>query len=163
MEEPTRRRWKVLIVDDEPGLTRLLKLNLEGIGHYVVREENRGTQALKAAREFQPDLILLDIIMPDISGGDVAAQFQADPRLKHTSVIFLTALISREQAERASQAGGEHYLAKPVTFEELIHSIRRRLDAHATDHYSYLAKPFTVEELLQCVGKCLQSGQSPRS
>lgn len=155
MRKTESRRWRILVVDDEPGLTRLLKLNLEDSGRYVVREENRGARALASARAFHPDLILLDIIMPDISGGEVAVQLQADPRLKRTPVIFLTALISSEQAERASQAGGNQYLTKPVTFEELLSSIRTQLDAGAVERYTHLTKPFTVDELLQCVGRCL--------
>lgn len=160
MTETSTRRWRILVVDDEPGLTRLLKLNLEGSGHYVVQEENCGAHALAAAREFRPDLVLLDIIMPDISGGDVAAQLKTDPALKQTPVIFLTAVISAEQAHQANQAGDGHYMAKPATLEALLGSIREQLDAKDLERYACLAKPFTVEELLQCVEQCLtrQSG-----
>lgn len=119
---------RILIVDNEPSFTRLLKLNLEGTGDYLVREENRGTQGLAVAREFAPDLILLDIIMPDINGGEVASQLKADPQLKDTPVIFLTAAISHEQAKTASRQGDSPYLAKPVTVEELTLSIRTQLD-----------------------------------
>lgn len=160
MTDTSNRRRRILVVDDEPAITRLLKLNLEGSGFYVVQEENRGAHALAAARKFKPDLILLDIIMPDISGGDVAAQLKADPFLKQTPVIFLTALISSEQAKQASQAGDDHYLAKSATIEELLGSIREKLNAKDLERYAYLAKPFTVEELLRCVEQCLvrQSG-----
>src|SRR5258706_15639749 len=82
---------KILVVDDEVTITRLLKLNLEKTGAYVVREENRGAKAYAAAREFKPDLILLDVMMPDLDGGEVAAQLQADPLMKGIPIIFLTA------------------------------------------------------------------------
>src|SRR5574341_977452 len=88
---------RILIVDDETTITRLLKLNLERTGAYVVREENLGSNAHLAAREFKPDLILLDIMMPDIDGGDVAAQLQEDPILKNTPVVFLTAAVKKDE------------------------------------------------------------------
>ena len=156
MEKQSNRRLRILVVDDELALTRLLKLNLEGNGHYFVREENRGAHALAAAREFKPDVIVLDIIMPDISGGNVAAQLKADPALKRTPIIFLTALISPEQAKQANQSSDDHYLAKPSTLEELMDSIRGKLDAKDLEPYASLAKPFSVVELLLCVGQCLQ-------
>ena len=63
-------RKRILVIDDEASFTRNLKLNLEETGEYEVREENKGTEGLTAAREFRPDLILLDVIMPDMAGGD---------------------------------------------------------------------------------------------
>jgi CheY-like chemotaxis protein len=123
-----KKPWRILAIDDEASFTRLLKLNLEGTGSFLVREANSGTEGLAAAREFQPDLILLDIIMPDMSGGEVAAKLKADPKLKNTSVIFLTALISQEQAKTASRRGRYPYLAKPVTVKELTDGIRKQLE-----------------------------------
>lgn len=150
-----RHRLRILVVDDEPALTRLLKLHLEGTGLYEVREENLGLQALEAAREFRPDVILLDIIMPDVSGGDVAARLKSDPDLKRTPVIFLTALMSQDQAKQASESDDYQYLAKPATLEELMDSVRGTLNPKDLEPYLCLAKPFSVEELLACVGKCV--------
>ena len=70
---------RIFIVDDESGFTRLLKLTLEKTGGYLVKEENDGTNAWRAAREFKPDIIFLDIVMPKIDGGDVAQQIRSDP------------------------------------------------------------------------------------
>lgn len=64
---------KILIVDDEEDFTKLIKLNLERTGEYEVEIENGGLRGLAAAREFKPDLILLDILMPDMEGGEVAS------------------------------------------------------------------------------------------
>ena len=66
-------RKRILVVDDETSITRLLKMNLELIGNFEVREENSGAHAIEAAREFKPDLILLDVMMTDMDGGEVAA------------------------------------------------------------------------------------------
>ena len=107
---------KVLAIDDEAGFTRLLKMNLEKDGLYEVRVENDSNIALKAALEFMPDVILLDLVMPGMDGGDVSALFQTKPQLKDIPIIMLTALISQgETSEDAvALAGGNPVLPKPV-------------------------------------------------
>jgi CheY-like chemotaxis protein len=67
---------RILVVDDEPSITRLLKLNLEETNRYVVRTENDAKAALASAEVFQPDLILLDVMMPDLDGGQLASRLQ---------------------------------------------------------------------------------------
>jgi len=79
---------RLLIVDDESGFTRLLKLTLEKTGKYIVREENDGTNAWLTARDFKPDLVFLDIVMPKIDGGDVAQQIRSDPMLANVPSCF---------------------------------------------------------------------------
>jgi CheY-like chemotaxis protein len=70
---------RILVVDDEPSVTRTLKLNLEDTLRYKVRTENDATHAVAAAREFHPDLILLDVIMPGLDGCDVSVRIHTDP------------------------------------------------------------------------------------
>ena len=107
---------RILLVDDEKSLTTLLKLNLEDTGNYDVRVENWPEDALAAAREFKPDLVLLDIIMPRLPGGNVAAQIDSDPLLKGTPIVFLTAAVRRSQVEDNDGIICEHpCLAKPAT------------------------------------------------
>ena len=67
---------RILVVDDEQGFTMLLKMNLEKKGGYEVRVENDATKALDAAREFRPQVVLLDVVMPEMDGGDVALSFR---------------------------------------------------------------------------------------
>ena len=118
----------VLIVDDEPGFTRLLKLALENAGQFLVREENDGLKALKTAREFKPDIIFLDVVMPNIDGGDVATMIRADPEFARTPIIFLTAIVSQKEATRTENAiGGYTFLAKPVTVDALLRCIAEHL------------------------------------
>ncbi len=69
---------RILLVDDEESLCRVLKLNLEETGEYEVKTETRGTRALAIARDFKPNLIILDFVMPDIDGGSLLNQLQAD-------------------------------------------------------------------------------------
>ena len=79
---------RILVIDDEPSITRLLKLNLEQTDHYEVREENDSTRALDAAREFKPDLVISDVMMPEVGGGEVAAQLREDPALRRVPGHF---------------------------------------------------------------------------
>lgn len=120
---------RILIVDDESGFTRLLKLTLEQTGKYIVCEENDGTQARETACEFKPDLILLDIVMPKIDGGDVASQIRADPFLQDVRIVFLTAIVSKKEAGGGGLIGGFPFLAKPVTLEGLMQRIDENLAA----------------------------------
>jgi CheY-like chemotaxis protein len=119
---------KILVVDDDPNLTLLLRLNLEQGGHFHVREENNSTEALGVARDFKPDLILLDVMMPHLDGGDVLAQLLADDQLRDTPVIFLTAAaLKHEVARRDGRIAGRPFLAKPVTAEVLIDCVQKNV------------------------------------
>jgi CheY-like chemotaxis protein len=119
---------KILVVDDEASLTRMLRRNLEATGKYEVKEENSGAQAYASAKEFQPDMIVLDVMMPDMDGGAVAEQIQDDENLKHIPIVFLTAIIQKEEAEdTGSNIGGSTFLAKPVKLDDLITCIEKEL------------------------------------
>src|SRR5947207_13710735 len=90
---------KVMLVDDEKSFTNLLKLNLEETGNYEVRVENWAEDAVNAAKEFRPDIILLDIIMPRMPGGNVAALINETPQLRDTPLVFLTAAVRKHPVE----------------------------------------------------------------
>lgn len=121
---PAKKR--ILLVDDEATITRTLKLYLEGTGAYEVRTENRGSAALKAAQEFRPNLILLDVAMPDMDGGEVAEQIATDDLLKGTPIVFLTALVKRQEVIAAGgDIGGYPYIAKPLEPDKIIEVIER--------------------------------------
>lgn len=119
---------RILIVDDEPSITRSLKLNLETAAGYEVRTDNDSARAIAAAREFRPQVILLDVLMPHLDGCDVAARIHADDDLKDTPIVFLTALAHNEDTGgHAITAGSTVYLAKPVDTGELIKCIEQTL------------------------------------
>ncbi|MAS92440.1 MAG: response regulator [Verrucomicrobiales bacterium] len=113
---------KVLLIDDESGFTELLKMNLEKSGAYEVQIENDSTKAVTKALSFLPDVILLDVVMPGMDGGDVQAQLQSNPTLSKVPVIMLTALVdSAELSEGAvAQSGSSIVLPKPVDLDLLM-------------------------------------------
>src|SRR6476469_9904776 len=119
------KKQRVLIVDDESGFTRLLKLNLERTGQYEVCEENDGTKAWLLARDFKPDIIFLDIVMPKIDGGDVAQQIRSDPMFTKVPIVFLTAIVSEK--EGGQEIGGFPFLAKPVSLDAIVKSIAEHI------------------------------------
>jgi len=119
-------RKRILLVDDEKSFTSLLKLNLEETGSYEVRVENWPEDACAAAREFRPHLILLDIIMPRLPGGNVAAEIQQDPTLKGTPIVFLTAAVRKHQVEDHEGIICDFpCIAKPATLEEVVEMIEK--------------------------------------
>lgn len=119
---------RILVVDDEPGVTRSLKIYLESAGSFDVTIENRAVNALSTARRIRPDLILLDVMMPELDGGEVASRMEADPLLRGTPIIFLTAIVSNEETEGHEVTKGEQtFIAKPVDIGELKKSIEDRI------------------------------------
>jgi CheY-like chemotaxis protein len=118
---------RILVVDDEVAITRLIKLNLEAAGGYLVSTENKASRAVEAVRNFKPDLVLLDIMMPDALGTDIAAQLQDDPGLRHVKIIFLTAIARKGETEAGHPVGGQIIIAKPATVEELLTAIESAL------------------------------------
>ncbi len=122
-------KTKILVVDDEERLTKMVKLNLEQTGDYEIRTENLATNALNAAREFKPDLIILDIMMPDISGDVIAQQLLDDEELNDIKIIFLTALVTKGEIKaKGSEIAGRTFMAKPVKIDELITCIEEQLE-----------------------------------
>jgi CheY-like chemotaxis protein len=119
---------RILVVDDETTITRLLKVNLEQTRDYIVRVENAATGALAAAEEFQPHLILLDVMMPNMDGGALAGCFQASPKLKGIPIVFLTAAARKQEvSSRSGRIGGLAFLAKPVDLPEVVDCIEKHL------------------------------------
>lgn len=125
----TREKKRILIVDDKVSDTLLVKLCLEQTNNYVVREENVAQRALAAAEEFRPDLILLDVRMPGMDGGELAASIQANPKLNAVPIVFLTSLITKnEVAQSGGRSGRFPILAKPIVLSELVACLKQHLD-----------------------------------
>jgi CheY-like chemotaxis protein len=119
---------RVLLVDDEASFTRLMKLNLEANGPYEVEIENDSARVLDTAKSFKPDVIMLDVIMPDADGGQVAADLRSDPALRNTPIVFMTAVVSKDQViEHRQMIGGQMFLAKPVAIADVMRAIEKAL------------------------------------
>jgi len=120
---------KILAIDDEEGFTTLIKTTLEERGQYDVRTENDASLAISAIREFKPDLILLDIMMPgDIDGSEIARRIGDDEKIKNIPVIFLTAIATGEEVATGSGfIGGHPFIAKPVNIKKLLDYIEKKL------------------------------------
>ena len=129
--EAIRDKPCILIVDDNRDFTYSAKLALERTGRYSVWEENEPASAHQTAQLVKPDLILLDIVMPETDGGEVAARIESDPTLHRTPIVFLTALVTKAEARSDLQIQGHPFLAKPISIPELVAAIERHLPAHA--------------------------------
>jgi len=114
---------KILMVDDERDICLLIKQNLELRGDYKVIIANSGRDGISAARHEKPDLILLDIIMPGVSGFDVLRELKAKDETCSIPVIMLTAVGTEEAKEKAMSLYNEDYLVKPVRTDVLKQKI----------------------------------------
>lgn len=111
---------KILIVDDEVNLTKMLKLNLDETEKYEIRTLNEGRDAINTIKQFMPDLVLLDVMMPDIQGNEIAEKVTEDSEIKHIKIIFLTALVKKSEIpDEDKKIGGRRFIAKPVKLDEL--------------------------------------------
>src|SRR5262245_9136204 len=129
----TKGTRRILIIDNDSNSMHLVKILLERSGPYRVLEEPDSNEAHQTARSFKPDLILLDVIMPGLDGGEVAEQIQADRELHYTPIIFLTALVTKAEARSGLHIQGHPVVAKPINIPELIDAIETHLhvDSHA--------------------------------
>jgi CheY-like chemotaxis protein len=119
-----RDKTRVLVVDDENSFTRMVKRNLEATGNYLVEAVNESVDAANRAKEFLPHVILLDIVMPQADGGDVANSLRTRSATRDIPIIFVSAMVSPKEAQRGFyESGGEHFLAKPVNTEVLSGAI----------------------------------------
>jgi len=119
---------KILIVEDEESLLKLESILLTTKGFHV-QGVATGTAALKAVAEDPPDLILLDIMLPEMDGFEVCRQIKNSPQTRHIPVILLTAKKSPEDMSRGKQVGADHYMTKPFKSSMVIASIERLLSS----------------------------------
>jgi CheY-like chemotaxis protein len=125
--EEAKEKPRILVIDDNRDFTYSAKLGLERTGRYSVWEENEPARAHQTAQRVLPDLILLDIAMPETDGGEVAARIESDPILHRTPVVFLTALVTKAEARSGLEIQGHPFLAKPISIPELVVGIERYL------------------------------------
>ncbi|HUC15019.1 MAG TPA: response regulator [Acidimicrobiales bacterium] len=105
---------KLLIVDDEDGVRALVRMTLDN-GAYQIIEASDGLEALDLAKEYHPDLVLLDVMLPDLSGMEVCRKIKDDPDLASTTVVMLTARAQTSDVGDAEEAGADGYFTKPFS------------------------------------------------
>ena len=113
---------RVLVVDDEPDVLLLCRLNLQQRGHELL-EASEGTRALELAKERHPDVIVLDLMLPGMTGYDVLETLKGDPATSEIPVLVLTAKSLRADRERSQGMGAAGFLTKPFLPDELCEMV----------------------------------------
>lgn len=120
------RPQRLLIADDDPQSVELLEAYLSDSG-YETQSAADGAETLAKVQNWKPDLILLDIMMPKISGFEVCKRLRADPATRATAIIMITALDQPSDIDRAVDAGTNHFVTKPINKNELLLHVRALL------------------------------------
>lgn len=113
---------KILLVDDEPGILMMVKRRLEFEGYEVTAVMN-GEEALRSAREFRPDLVVLDVMLPGLDGYEVCRRIKADERLR-MPVVMLSAMTQQKDERAGFECGADAYIRKPFRAAELLDRIK---------------------------------------
>lgn len=130
-----KQTTKVLLVDDDNDLLALVRRILEKTGKMTIITTNNGEDAIKIAKLYKPDLVILDVLMPGIPGNEVAERFKKDVELKNTKIIFLTALLTKNETEETGKMiGGNMFLAKPIKGDDLLQCVEKTLGKQLTIH-----------------------------
>jgi len=117
---------KILLVDDHPDIVRLLEIALRGEGHTILTAYD-GKQALEVIQKERPDLIVLDVMMPEVDGFRVLSRIKTDPELQHIVVVMLTVRDQPEDVTLGLDIGADFYLSKPFKPTDVLSLVRRVL------------------------------------
>ena len=117
---------RILIVDDEPNIVLALELLMKREG-YEIRTVGDGEAAVEAAKQFRPDLILLDVMMPRMDGYEVCQRLRADPALKDVAIVMLTAKGREVEREKGMALGADLYITKPFSTRDVVSKVREVL------------------------------------
>jgi len=124
---------KILVVEDQTVILKATRLALETAGYETLGAED-GAEALRLAREYQPDLILLDVILPDVSGMEVCKQIKADPNLTDIFVILISARLMDSDSQAAGlESGADGYIGRPISNRELLARVQAMLRIRAVE------------------------------
>lgn len=123
----TEKQGKILLVDDEPNILIALEFLIQQAGYSVFKAHN-GEDALRAVADLQPDIVVLDVMMPGMDGFEVARRLRAQERFADLTIIFLTAKGTQQDRYRGYESGGEIYLTKPFDNAELVNIINEAFE-----------------------------------
>lgn len=138
----------ILLVDDEPQTRDLLRLMLKRDG-YEVYEAEDGYDALAKVQQYLPDVLLLDVMMPEIDGIEVCRRLKANEATAVIPVIMLSARTHPEAIELGITAGAERYLAKPIGRQELLHHVQEVLDGVPSHEVQIIREQLAARDLTQ--------------
>jgi DNA-binding response OmpR family regulator len=125
LAEPAR----ILVVDDDPVILRLIEVNLDLEG-FDVETADRGEDAIAKARNNSPDLIILDLMMPEMNGWELAERLQKDQKTHGIPLVFLSARTQDEDRRRGEELGVAGYVTKPFDPSDLVATIRKLTEPH---------------------------------
>jgi len=117
---------KILIVDDDEVFLKMLENTLISSGYSVSMATN-GKDAIDAAKNWRPHLIILDIMMPEMDGGEAALVLERDPATQNIPIIFMTSLLKKEDENKLTYSHKRSYMAKPYNKDELLAEIAKKL------------------------------------
>ncbi len=116
----------ILVADDDPDILSIVSMSLETQG-YTVHKATNGREAVDAAREHHPDLVLLDMMMPELSGYEAVGELKADPATRDIVIVGLSAKAMASDMERATDAGIDGYITKPFRIAQVLAAVEEHL------------------------------------
>ncbi|GBD36278.1 DNA-binding response regulator MtrA [bacterium HR36] len=119
---------KILVVDDDPDLVELISRVLEKDGRFEVKVARNGFDAGMLVKEYQPDLIVLDVMLPDINGREVCRRIRADSNLADVKIICISGMVEQDKVQELKKAGANDFLHKPFEIEQLVERICKHLE-----------------------------------
>ena len=117
----------IVVADDDPDILNIVSMSLEAMGHEVERANN-GREAVELVRGTNPDLVLMDLMMPEMNGYEATAELKADDATSHIPVLALTAKAMRGDEERGRQAGVDAYITKPFRISQVLEVVDQFLE-----------------------------------
>lgn len=122
---------KVLVVDDDPDLVELIVSVLDDDGRFETRVANNGFEAGMMVKEYRPDLIVLDVMLPDINGKEVCVRVRSDGTLENVRIICISGMVERDKIRELKEAGADDFLQKPFETDILIDRMCRLLEVES--------------------------------
>lgn len=119
---------RILVVDDDPEIVELFVDVLERDGRFEVKTANSGYDAGMLTQEFNPDLIILDYMLPDINGNVVCQTIRANPNFEHVKIIIVSGVVNQEEINELLKAGADEFVKKPFNIEKLIERVGELLE-----------------------------------
>jgi excisionase family DNA binding protein len=126
-------RRKALVVDDDEELVELIRDALEGDGRFEVRVANNGFDAGMMVKEYRPDILVLDVMLPDINGKEVCQRVRMDSSLDDTKIICISGMVEQDKVEDLKRSGANDFLQKPFEVEQLVERMCRLLDVEPVE------------------------------